>query len=366
MKLIMKLRKLISGLMCIMIITSNSMCYAMNESSKHDNIKNEIVLELTDNGEFVLEKSKENDKKITVKKINEDIYEVIKDKNLLIKDNKFNKFIKTSSNTYQQVQKIDLDLKNKIEVENILNEYDFPADLEKRLYEKVAKTKEKDDNLGTDVTIYTPRTKKTKDDMNESNSVLTSSVTTSRYYTGYNSQKYLDEILIWDEDTTTPLTLFKGTGTYTKVATVTIEAAKFTAGLTSNIISVATGIVSILSPIVPTKITGRSTDYFNLCVDYRLNTKYTSIYKNVPLYGYVYHPCAVTERVLITYIANDLYQNYNHYKSVKEPYTYVTCKSWSTADKLAYSYKDRGYSFVDSMDYFTVQASNNVIYKIYP
>lgn len=200
----MNTRKMISALLCMAFLISNSNCYAKEIDLKNDTSSKETYILDMEHGEFTIDSNdidsqdlNSNNKKIKVKKDTSDVYEIV-DADVL-KDNKeYNKLIKVNEDTLLRVKEIKINLLDSKQIEDYIVEYDINSYMANdirnlsNLAQLETSKGSKVNKANTEILVYTPNFSKN----NNTSEISTSSLSPqgSYYYTGYNGKKYKEEI----------------------------------------------------------------------------------------------------------------------------------------------------------------------------
>ncbi|HYE12045.1 MAG TPA: hypothetical protein VEF53_17890 [Patescibacteria group bacterium] len=209
----MNIRRTAISFLCMVVFLFSSNAYALtSELNVALAAKEEYFLDMghgefkVDEGIASVQQLDSEKKKVKVKKINSEIYEILDA--IALSDNKdYNKLVKVDEDTLLRVKELKIDLLNSKQLEMYIEEYEISPEMAKDIRERSKLAQEKDSEIGKDLVIYTPNfSKKTKNILATATGVNLASLSTNTgvniaalspantyYYTGYNGESYRDE-----------------------------------------------------------------------------------------------------------------------------------------------------------------------------
>ncbi len=358
-----------SGVICVimLIIMLGNISFAKDNKQE----KTADIIEVVDkgHGEFSTKDKKDalGVKKIRLKKIDEDIYEI---------DKSEKKAVKVALDKYIEMYEVKIDLLDYEELENAIITYGISDKLSEKLRDNAQKysNMSKEELSGTDTifTVYSPSKIVSKSEIlgkkeaiNElilknrviaslDGNVATDSLTyyNTSYYT-INGVKYTDEIL----KTPTPLVskykvLTSGSGTKAYLSKAISSSAIYFVSSIIDKYAPVTLLLKLYGDSVPISTTNK--DFLEVKLYEEGYLKYTGIYKYIPGYGNGYDYKAISAR----------YHSKFKYESTIAGVgkNYMVDNGWkqgpnySTLYKKAYEYRNTSATFMykEAVDYYKV------------
>jgi hypothetical protein len=294
-------------------------------------------------GEFMIDvnnasgqKPYSDDKKIKIKKITSDIYE-IDDPTILNENKEYNKLIKVNEDTLLRVKEIKLNLLDSKQIEKNIYEYDINSEMAKDIRNLSNKAQQKDSEVNKELIIYTPNFSKKSED--KAISIETLTIQSSYYYTGYNGYRYKDEIW-YGSNSPTYSTIRTGYTVKDYFDDTLNNFCDFAIGAIGDALTGgAYTIVGIFANSPVLNYPSNSGDVWQAALNESKWRKYTSIEVWDPsTYQYLFVCRAVSDRSS-TYFSHYLYRAYNATKAYSnDPQTAYVGKHYYETDKYAYLY----------------------------